>query len=100
MFGDNETAVNTAFIPHGKLNKRHIAVTYHFVREAIAAVQQHVKKGYNWLCLAEYCLSCIVICLFATLVESQWTAVCQLVTFTPVGNSDEAGCDISRCPER
>ena len=37
MFGDNETVVNTASIPHSKLHKRHNALSYHRVREAIAA---------------------------------------------------------------
>ena len=37
MFGDNETVVNTASMPHGKLHKRHNALAYHRVREAIAA---------------------------------------------------------------
>ena len=37
MFGDNETVVNTASVPHSKLQKRHNALSYHRVREAIAA---------------------------------------------------------------
>ena len=37
MFGDNETVVNTASIPHSKLHKRHNALSYHRTREAIAA---------------------------------------------------------------
>jgi hypothetical protein len=37
MFGDNESVVNTASMPHGKLNKRHNALSYHRTREAIAA---------------------------------------------------------------
>ena len=37
MFGDNETVVNTASLPHGKLHKRHNALSFHRVREAIAA---------------------------------------------------------------
>ena len=37
MFGDNETCVNSSTIPHGKLHKRHIALSYHRVREAIAS---------------------------------------------------------------
>ena len=47
MFGDNETVVNTASVPHGKLHKRHNALSYHRVREAIAAgiVRFHHVKG-------------------------------------------------------
>ena len=37
MFGDNESVVNTASIPHGKLHKRHNALSFHKVRSAIAA---------------------------------------------------------------
>ena len=37
MFGDNETVVNTASAPHGRLHKRHNALSFHRVRWAIAA---------------------------------------------------------------
>ena len=37
MFGDNESVVTSASIPHSSLNKRHNALSYHRVREAIAA---------------------------------------------------------------
>jgi len=37
MFGDNETVVNTASMPHSKLNKRHNALSYHKTRSCIAA---------------------------------------------------------------
>ena len=37
MFGDNETVVNTASVPHSKIQKRHNALSYHRTREAIAA---------------------------------------------------------------
>ena len=37
MFGDNETVVNSSSVPHSKLMKRHNALSYHRVREAIAA---------------------------------------------------------------
>ena len=37
MFGDNESVVNSATIPHGKLHKRHIMLSFHRVREAIAS---------------------------------------------------------------
>ena len=47
MFGDNETVVNTASIPHSKLHKRHNALSYHRTREAIAAgfIRFHHVKG-------------------------------------------------------
>ena len=37
MFGDNESVVNTASVPHSKLGKRHNILSYHRTREAIAA---------------------------------------------------------------
>ena len=37
MFGDNQSVVTSATIPHSGLNKRHNALSYHRVREAIAA---------------------------------------------------------------
>ena len=37
MFGDNESVVKSGSIPHSKLSKRHNALSYHFVRQAIAS---------------------------------------------------------------
>jgi hypothetical protein len=37
MFGDNESVVKSGSIPHSRLNKRHQALSYHAVREAIAS---------------------------------------------------------------
>ena len=37
MFGDNESVVNSASIPHAKLHKCHIALSFHRVREDISA---------------------------------------------------------------
>ena len=37
MFGDNESVVNSASMPHAKLHKRHVYLAFHRVREAIAA---------------------------------------------------------------
>ena len=37
MFGDNESVVNSSTLPHAKLHKRHTALSFHRVREAIAA---------------------------------------------------------------
>ena len=41
MFGDNESVVNSSNIPAGKLHKRHIALSWHRVRESIAAKILH-----------------------------------------------------------
>lgn len=37
MFGDNKSVVDSSSIPQSKLHKRHTALSYHRVREAIAA---------------------------------------------------------------
>jgi hypothetical protein len=37
MFGDNKTVVDSSTRPHAKLHKRHMALSFHRVREAIAA---------------------------------------------------------------
>mgnify|MGYP000464932623 CR=1 FL=1 len=37
MFGDNESVVNSSMTPTGKLHKRHTALSWHRVREAIAS---------------------------------------------------------------
>ena len=50
MFGDNESVVDTASIPHSKLHKRHNALSYHRTREALAAGitrYYHVKGKTN-----------------------------------------------------
>jgi len=47
MFGDNESVVTSSTLPHSTLSKRHNALAYHRVREAIAAgiIAFHYKKG-------------------------------------------------------
>ena len=37
MFGDNESVVKSASIPHSKIHKRHVLLSFHRVREAIAS---------------------------------------------------------------
>ena len=37
MFGDNKSVVDSSITPHAKLHKRHTALSFHRVREAIAA---------------------------------------------------------------
>ena len=37
LFGDNKTVVDSSTIPHARLHKRHTALSYHRVREAIAS---------------------------------------------------------------
>jgi hypothetical protein len=37
MFGDNQSVITSSTIPHSSLTKRHNALAYHRVREALAA---------------------------------------------------------------
>ena len=37
MFGDNKSIINSSSIPHAKLHKRHVALSFHRVRQAIAS---------------------------------------------------------------
>ena len=37
MFGDNRSVVDSSMTPHAKIHKRHAALSFHRVREAIAA---------------------------------------------------------------
>ena len=47
MFGDNKSVVDSSMTPHAKLHKRHTALSFHRVREAIAArvVRFHFIPG-------------------------------------------------------
>jgi hypothetical protein len=50
MFGDNASVITSSNIPHSNLNKRHNALSYHRVREAIAAEIMyflHMDGKYN-----------------------------------------------------
>ena len=37
LFGDNRSVIDSTSVPHSQLNRRHMALSYHKVREAIAA---------------------------------------------------------------
>ena len=37
MFGDNKSVIDSSTLPHSLLKKRHLALCYHRVREAIAS---------------------------------------------------------------
>jgi hypothetical protein len=50
MFGDNESVVNSASIPHARLHKRHTALLFHRICEGIAAGVakfHHVRSAHN-----------------------------------------------------
>ena len=47
LFGDNESVVKSSNLPQGKLHKRHTALSFHRVREAVASkvITYHFLKG-------------------------------------------------------
>ena len=47
MFGDNKSVVDSSMTPHAKIHKRHVALSFHRVREAIVAkiVGYHFING-------------------------------------------------------
>ena len=50
VFGDNKTVCDSSTIPHAKLHKRHNALSFHRVREAVAAkfvAIYHLNGEYN-----------------------------------------------------
>ena len=50
VFGDNKTVVDSSTLPHAKLHKRHNALSFHRVREAIASgyvVMTHLPGSAN-----------------------------------------------------
>ena len=50
LFGDNASVATSGSIPHSRLSKRHQALSYHYVREAVASkmVQfYHVNRELN-----------------------------------------------------
>jgi hypothetical protein len=50
VFGDNKTVIDASLTPHAKLHKRHNALSFHFVQEAVASKYVmifHLPGKYN-----------------------------------------------------
>jgi hypothetical protein len=50
IFGDNKTVIDASSTPHAKLHKRHNALSFHHVREAVASKYVtifHLPGEYN-----------------------------------------------------
>eukprot|EP00985_Skeletonema_marinoi_P004033 scaffold1764_cov199-Skeletonema_marinoi.AAC.1 len=50
LLGDNKSVVDSGTIPHQQLHKRHLMLSYHFVREAIASGElrfAHINGEFN-----------------------------------------------------
>ena len=70
MYGDNFGVIQSAEIPEGELKKKHIAISYHYVREAIAAkiVNAHwIRSHENF---ADVCTKALGTNIFCDLVEA------------------------------
>jgi hypothetical protein len=37
LYGDNKGVIQSSNLPNGELKKKHVAISYHFARESIAA---------------------------------------------------------------
>jgi len=60
LYGDNLGSIQSATIPDGELKKKHIAISYHFVRGAVASKIIdciHVFTHENWADLCTKALS-------------------------------------------
>ena len=69
LFGDNFGVIQSAQIPEGELKKKHIAISYHYVREAIAAhiVNAHWCKSHENF--ADVCTKALGTTIFQDLVN-------------------------------
>ena len=69
LFGDNIGVIQSAEIPDGELKKKHIAISYHYVREAIAAkiVNAHWCRTYENF--ADLCTKALGTTIFSDLVQ-------------------------------
>jgi hypothetical protein len=69
LFGDNFGVIQSAEIPEGDLKKKHIAISFHYVREAIAAriVNAHWCRSYENF--ADTCTKALGTTIFTDLVQ-------------------------------
>ena len=69
LYGDNFGVIQSAEIPEGELKKKHIAISYHYVREAIAAkiVNAHWCRTYENF--ADVCTKALGTNIFNNLVQ-------------------------------
>ena len=73
LFGDNFGVIQSAVIPEGKLKKKHIAMSYHYVREAIAAriVNAHwCRSDENFV---DICTKALGTNIFSNIIEELMT---------------------------
>ena len=69
LYGDNFGVIQSAEIPEGELKKKHIAIAYHYVREAIAAKIVNaiwIRSAENF---ADFCTKALGSTIFQDLVQ-------------------------------
>ena len=73
LFGDNYGSIQSASIPDSELKKKHIAISYHFVREAIAAKIINANWVPTQANLADCCTKALGPIVFNDLVSDMMT---------------------------
>ena len=71
VFGDNFGVIQSANIPHSDLRKKHVAISYHFVREAVAAKTINpiwIRTDENFADIATKALDVVTFCSHITLL--------------------------------
>ena len=69
LFGDNFGVIQSAEIPDGELKKKHIAISYHYVREAIAARIVNAHWCWSDENFADICTKALGTNIFHSIVE-------------------------------
>ena len=70
LYGDIRSVYHSASIPDGELKKKHVAISYHYVREAIAAKVVNSFWVQSEANLADICTKALGRNKFAPIVET------------------------------
>ena len=68
LYGDNFGIIQSAEVPKGELKKKHIAISYHYVREAIAARIVNARWCRAYENFADVCTKALGTTIFTDLV--------------------------------
>jgi hypothetical protein len=68
LYGDNFGVIQSAEVPEGELKKKHIAISYHYVREAITAKIVNARWCRSHENFADVCTKALGTTLFNNLV--------------------------------
>jgi hypothetical protein len=69
VFGDNKAVVNNATVPTSTLKKKHNAIAYHRVREAVAAGMVQITKVHTTNNLADVLTKPLAAALLKPLIQ-------------------------------